>query len=115
MACRQLPAKAAGPAHRSATTTIGAPICCAAHKEDVMKIIGIVIIGSALLAAGAVAAKESPNAKRQIDASEYYGLYYNYNATAPASSAAIGRSGTAGREDFGESPFYPEGPGNVAD
>ena len=80
-----------------------------------MKIIAIVIIGSALLAPCAVAAKESPNAKRQIDASEYYGLYYNYNAAAQASSAAIGRSGTAGREDFGESPFYPEGPSNVAD
>jgi hypothetical protein len=84
-----------------------------AQKEDVMKIIGIVTIGLALLASGAVAAKDSPNGKRHINASEYYGLYHD--AAALASSAAIGRSGTAGREDFGESPFYPEGPGNVAD
>jgi hypothetical protein len=79
-----------------------------------MKIIGIVKIGSALLASGAVAAKDSTNGKQQIDASEYYGLYYNPQQ-ATASSAAVERSGTAGREDFGECPFYPEGSGNVAD
>jgi hypothetical protein len=79
-----------------------------------MKIIGIVIIGSAVLASGAVAAKDSPNGKPQIDATAYYGLYDN-PPPAMAVSTAMGRSGTAGREDLGESPFYPEGPGNVAD
>lgn len=48
---------------------------------------------------------------------EYVGLYQN-----PAQALNVDqqdhrlfdRSGTVGREGLGESPFHPEGPGNVA-
>ena len=39
-----------------------------------MKIIDIAIISSAVLAFGAVAAKDSPHARQHIGVSQYYGL-----------------------------------------
>jgi hypothetical protein len=82
-------------------------------KEDAMKIIDIALIGSALLASGAAAAQDSPSATRRVDASQYYGLY-SPPSQGVAALANFDRSGTSGREGYGEDPLYPEGPGNVA-
>jgi hypothetical protein len=75
-----------------------------------MKIIDIAIISSAVLASGAVAAKDSPHARQHIGVSQYYGLYSPVQAMAPP--AIVEQAGT---RRCGQSPFCPEGPGNVAD
>ena len=51
-------------------------------------------------------------------ANRYYGLneHRSVRVNAPRINRAnFDPSGTRGREDLGESPFYPEGPGNVVD
>ncbi len=63
---------------------------------------------------GAAAAKDHAPAH----ARDYYGLYQNPAAAfSPASEDRMDydHSGTRGREGLGESPFHPEGPGNVSD
>ncbi len=71
-----------------------------------------------VVSAGAAAAKDSHSDKQPANADQYYGLDSS-GTGAPAVSrldrANFDHSGTRGREGLGESPFHPEGPGNVAD
>jgi hypothetical protein len=83
-----------------------------------MKTLGIVLVGSALLASGAVAAKDASQTGKSVDRNQFYGLYQNQPdamATARDHRTEFDRSGTVGREGLGASPFKSEGPGNFAD
>ncbi len=77
---------------------------------------GRALLAAAVLiaSAGVAAAKDQYPANAQT----YYGLYQSPSdsiAPSRADRADFDRSGTRGREGLGESPFHPEGPGNVAD
>lgn len=75
----------------------------------------VVLVAAALIASmGVVAAKD----RQPADAGQYYGLYQSPSSNiAPARSDRLDfdHSGTRGRQGLGESPFNPEGPGNVSD
>jgi hypothetical protein len=67
-----------------------------------------------IASAGAVAA----NDHRSAHANRYYGLHEHRSVRVDAPliyRANVDPSGTRGREDLGQSPLYPEGPGNVED
>jgi hypothetical protein len=85
--------------------------------DKIMKTVGIAFFG-ALLASGAVAAKDVPHARPALNERQFYGLHQNPSgATTPGRNdfSDFDHSGTEGREGFGASPFNPEGPGNVVD
>jgi hypothetical protein len=70
-----------------------------------------------IASAGAVIAKDH----RPDQANPSYGLYEHRSASVQGPqmhatwSGPLDPSGTLGREGLGESPFYPEGPGNFED
>ena len=83
-----------------------------------MKILSIAFIGMALVASGAVAAKEPSHYRQPANANQYYGFYQNPSqaiAPADADEAAFDHSGTRGREGLGANPSHPEGSGDVSD
>ena len=77
------------------------------------------VVAALLMASvGAAAAQASPPVQRPAKASQYYGLYEGSSGgltPAQVDHRTFDRSGTRGREGLGDSPFHPEGPGNVAD
>jgi hypothetical protein len=77
-----------------------------------------ILICSALVMSGPVAAKDQIRAGQRANADQYYGLYRNPSqAIVPTGDDSVdfGRSGIRRRADLGADVFHPEGPGNVSD
>ncbi|PNG24442.1 hypothetical protein [Methylocella silvestris] len=96
----------------------GGALCAAV----IALVVGVAGSAGATEADGHHAAKARHHTAQSIKPNEWYGLASSGvdSGGAGASLSRIDRanydhSGTRGREGLGESPFYPEGPGNVSD
>jgi hypothetical protein len=83
----------------------------AGHGARNLGLAVVLLMGSA----GVVAAKD--RSVQPADANQYYGLFEGLSgdpAPAQIDRRNFDHSGTRGREGLGDSPFHPEGPGNVS-
>ncbi|ACK51196.1 hypothetical protein Msil_2262 [Methylocella silvestris BL2] len=88
------------------------------HSAWGCKALRISLASVLIASAGMAAASGGRPDGHATPATHYYGLYeHRAVMVEPASidRPGLDPAGTVGRMDLGESPFYPEGPGNVAD